>query len=166
REAAAALRRSLTLRGGEQISERVMAPHVIGEEGSCEVDEATSRTVDQTLDVDQVLTLYGGLLLRHAEPRAHVGSRTRSVAEVGKCGEVAPLRGSGSIPTAPVEPAVQLLLGDAVCRSGRRHADGRLLGRLPRVSAVGLDEERIVPGALEEVVERITCVRNALALCR
>src|SRR2546426_9268781 len=98
----------------------MVAANVIGEQWSSEVDKTPLRAVEKALDVDEVLTLDGRLLLGHAQPSADIGRGLWAVTDVRHGSEVTPLGGRGSVPPTSMEAAVELLLRDAVRRSRRR----------------------------------------------
>lgn len=54
----------------------MMASNVIAEQRRGEVDESSLGAVQEALDVDEVLTLNGCLLLRQPEPRTDICGRS------------------------------------------------------------------------------------------
>jgi hypothetical protein len=92
----------------------VVTSDVVAEEGCREVDVAASGTVDETLEVDQVLAHERGAALVGAEQRGHLRGLLRPVAELGNRGQVASLGRGRAVEACSVKAAVELLLSDRV----------------------------------------------------
>lgn len=100
-----------------------MPAHVVAEQRSREVDEASLRAVKEALDIDEVLTLNGRLLRRHAQPSTDVGGGLCTVTKVGQSSEITSLCRGSPVPPASMEAAIKLFLGNAVSRACRSHVD-------------------------------------------